>query len=178
MGDCASGEETMRVLGYDARVPRQALAGEWDGERRRTFLLRPDSEVPLSVDPMIWPSLMVDGSADYESSLAPRAEGARSAVRGREAEIVAVTEGDEPLPGDDWVLLGWDVANSRLVSGIANCEKDAEEWRPLRRRWVGELNDQGLFSDYGAADECRAEVNRLLGEYAPFSVYGLWVWEP
>jgi hypothetical protein len=175
----------MRVLGYDARVPRTALGGEWSGERRQRFLLRPDAEVPLSVDTMIWPSLiraagnLPEGvDVDYESSLAARPEQVRAAVRGQDAEIVGITEGDEPLLGEAWILLGWDIADRWLLSGIANCGKDAEEWRPLRQRWVSELNDNNLFADYGAAEECRPEIERLVPEHAPFSVYGLWLWAP
>jgi hypothetical protein len=175
----------MRVLGYDARVPRGVLASEWDGDRRRRFLLRPDSEIPLSVDTMIWPSLVKRAGGvpegvdrNYESSLASRPEEVRAAVRGQEAEIVAITEGDEPLSNDDWILVGWDLANRWLLSGIGNCGKDAEEWRPIRQRWVEEVNENNLFADYGSADEFRAEVDRLVPEHAPFTVYGLWVWAP
>lgn len=175
----------MRVLGYDARVPRAALGGEWTGERRRRFLLRPDADTPLSVDTMIWPSLIRDSAAlpegvdaDYESSLAPRPEQVRSAVRGRDAEVIGITEGDEPMPGEEWTLLGWDIADRRLLSGISNCGKDAEEWRPVRQRWVAEVNDHNLFTDYSSADEVRLEIDRLVPEHAPFTVYGVWLWAP
>jgi hypothetical protein len=175
----------MRVLGYDARVPRALLAGEWDGARRQRFLLRPDVTIPLSVDTMIWPSLLIDTGRlpagvepNYETSLAARPEQVRAAVRGREAEIIGITEGDEPLAGDDWVLLGWDIADGAVISGISNCGIEPEEWRPIRKRWVDEVNDNNLFSDYGAADECRKDIDRLVPEHAPFTVYGLWLWAP
>jgi hypothetical protein len=175
----------MRVLGYDARIPRGVLASEWDGERRHRFLLKPDANVPLSVDTMIWPSMVMRAGGvpqgpdrNYESSLASRPEEVRAAVRGQQAEIVAITEGDEALSHDDWILLGWDIADQWLLSGIANCGKEAEEWRPIRKRWVDEVNEHNLFSDYGSADECRAEVDKLVPEHAPFRVYGLWLWAP
>lgn len=168
----------MRVLGYDGRLPRGRLATLWDGARRRQFLLRPDTEAPLSVDPMIWPSLVIGSDTDYQHALASRREQVRTALQGREAEYVAITEGDEPIESADWILLGWDIAGPGLVSGIANNAKDAEQWRPVRRRWVDEMNDHGLFTDYGAADECLSEVARLIPEHTPFSVYGLWLWEP
>ncbi|HET8549510.1 MAG TPA: hypothetical protein VFL57_15965 [Bryobacteraceae bacterium] len=175
----------MRVLGYDARVPRTLLANEWDAARRQQFLLRPDAAVPLSVDTMVWPSLIIRGGSlpevvepNYETSLAARPEEVRAAVRGRKAEIVAITEGDDPLPGEEWVLLGWDIADGYTLSGISNCGVSPEEWRPIRQRWASEVNDNNLFSDYGAADECRNDIDQLVPEHAPFAVYGLWVWEP
>jgi hypothetical protein len=110
--------------------------------------------------------------------LAARAEEVRAAVRGRDAEIIGITEGDEPLAGDDWLLLGWDIADQWVLSGISNCGIGPEEWRPVRQRWSDEVNDYNLFSEYGAADGCRKDIDRLVPEHAPFTVYGLWVWAP
>ena len=56
---------------------------------------------------------------------------------------MAITQGDEPLEGEDWILLGWDIAAGGLVSGIANMAKDPEEWRPVRRRWLDEIQRPG-----------------------------------
>jgi hypothetical protein len=42
------------ILGFDARPPEPP---EWDERRRRAFLFRLDVRRPLSVDPLVWPSL-------------------------------------------------------------------------------------------------------------------------
>jgi hypothetical protein len=44
------------VLGYDARWRPHRLAPRWPTERRDRFLLR-DSDGPLSVDHLVWPSV-------------------------------------------------------------------------------------------------------------------------
>ena len=46
-----------RVLGFDARVAVEAVGKYWDAGRRRAYLLRDDVDYPLSVDPLVWPSL-------------------------------------------------------------------------------------------------------------------------
>jgi hypothetical protein len=43
-------------LGFDLRLRPADLVAAWTTDRRRQYLLRDDVEVPLSVDPMVWPS--------------------------------------------------------------------------------------------------------------------------
>ena len=43
-------------LGFDLRLDPVNLARGWSAERRRQYLLRDDIEVPISIDPMVWPS--------------------------------------------------------------------------------------------------------------------------
>jgi hypothetical protein len=43
-------------LGFDVRLDPVNLARAWSAERRTQYLLRDDIEVPISIDPMVWPS--------------------------------------------------------------------------------------------------------------------------
>ena len=47
-----------RLMRFDVRLPKDEYVGTlWDEEHRNRFLLRPEIEWPLSVDPMVWPSV-------------------------------------------------------------------------------------------------------------------------
>lgn len=47
-----------RVIRFDARLDKDDYVKKlWDSEHRDCFLLKPDIEWPLSVDPMAWPSV-------------------------------------------------------------------------------------------------------------------------
>jgi len=41
------------ILGFDARDMRD----HWSDDRKRKFLFRPDVRIPLSTDPIVWPSV-------------------------------------------------------------------------------------------------------------------------
>ena len=43
-------------IGFDVRLDPVNLARGWSGDRRKQYLLRDDIDVPISVDPMVWPS--------------------------------------------------------------------------------------------------------------------------
>jgi hypothetical protein len=43
-------------LGFDVRLDPVNLARGWSAKRRTQFLLRDDIDVPISIDPMVWPS--------------------------------------------------------------------------------------------------------------------------
>jgi hypothetical protein len=45
-----------QFLGFDLRLDPVNLARGWSAERRRQYLLRDDIDVPISIDPMVWPS--------------------------------------------------------------------------------------------------------------------------
>ena len=47
-----------RLIRYDVRSNRDDYVTRfWDEERRNLFLLRPDIDWPLSIDPVVWPSI-------------------------------------------------------------------------------------------------------------------------
>lgn len=95
---------TPRLLITDARL-RRDLIPEWFAERRAMYLLRDDLPIALSVDPKVWPR---------------RGPCERVAI-----EVRAPSDSDEwrgyPewTPPADLVLLGYDIADAVLTSGLS-----------------------------------------------------------
>ena len=54
------------LLGFDARERFLEAGSLWAPERRGIYLLREDVQKPLSVDPLVWPSLFGEGLPDAE----------------------------------------------------------------------------------------------------------------
>lgn len=74
-----------------------------------------------------------------------------------------------------WSLLGFDVADGSLLSGLMNCGYAADEVGALRARWEPRLNDRHLFSSIGDALAFRDVTDGRVPEHAPFFVYGLYL---
>lgn len=117
-------------------------------------------DTPLSVDEDIWPKAK---------------EGDPSSVR------VAVLRGGNEQSGhtDDldetryWPVLGYDVADEWLVSGLVNCGYAREEKQRLSKVWIVSLTRHGLFRDANAAIDFVKVANERVPEHAPFFVYEL-----
>ena len=75
----------------------------------------------------------------------------------------------------DWPLLGFDVGDGCLLSGLMNCGYEDDERRALTEEWGSRLNEHHLFRDPGSAFAFRLPSNRRVAEHAPFFVYGLWL---
>lgn len=192
------------LLGFDARVMSLAPDATWDAVRRGLYLLRSDVQKPLSVDPMVWPSLFGDRVQVPEwrgpnqglwddlyrmrtslSQLAP-AEHWTIAVSWVSAEGFSkpsVHEGPyrermtPPTIGDAWKPLGFDVADAGLTSGLSNCGYQQTEIAGLRATWASHLNEHHLFGDLKRALAFRDLTDRRVPEHAPFFVYALWLIE-
>ncbi len=74
----------------------------------------------------------------------------------------------------EWELLGYDVSDGFLLSGLSNCGYREDESEELKRKFGGNLNQYHLFGDLEAAREFREIRNEQVPEHAPFFVYGLW----
>jgi hypothetical protein len=76
-----------------------------------------------------------------------------------------------------WDSLGFDVADSDLLSGLMNCGFDEAELTTValeaRALWSRELNEYSLFDNYEAADAFRAYSDERVPEHAPFYVFRL-----
>jgi hypothetical protein len=47
-----------RIVRFDVRLDKgDYVDTRWDKEQRNTYLLRPDVDWPLSIDPLVWPSV-------------------------------------------------------------------------------------------------------------------------
>ncbi len=88
------------------------------------------------------------------------------------------TSGLEPArnpAGTDpsWPLLGYDVADRGLFSGLTDCAYTASEWSRLAPVWAARLSEHHLFVDVGDAEQYCAESSRRVPEHAPFFVFEL-----
>lgn len=71
-------------------------------------------------------------------------------------------------------LLGFDVADSALVSGLSNCSYKTEEKHNLREGWSEKLNEHGLFRNVDDAIGFKSINDRRVSGHAPFWVFGLY----
>jgi hypothetical protein len=78
------------------------------------------------------------------------------------------------VAGDAWHLLGYDVADASLLSGLSNCGYPGEEIGDLTARWSRHLNEHHLFDDPEEADVFRRSTDQEVPEHKPFYVYGVW----
>ncbi len=74
-----------------------------------------------------------------------------------------------------WKLLGFDVSDGSLLSGLSNCGYAAEESKSLRAQWRGHLNQHHLFEEPASASGFCRLTDARVPEHAPFCVYGLYV---
>lgn len=182
-------------IGFDLRLALGVANSEWTADRRNGYLMKPQISFPLSVDPVVWPralptsgdgplGLWLDLSV-FEAEQAVDA-GARIAIG------VAFQTVDEEIkrylasyvapcrpltPEVSWPFLGYDVADSALISGLSNCGfvSGLDDSAALQAEWASRLNDHGLFVEWTDAAVFRKEIGIRLPEHAPFFVFGLWL---
>ena len=186
-----------RLVGFDARET------ELDGRKtpipvhiREAFLLRPEIELPYSVDGHIWPSVwtMNDQSQDNENGLwlnLARMQ-KRLVETGRTAILIAVellvprnipafgfpdplivSTSEPPAVPEGSVCLGFDVADAGFFSGLSDCGYSEEERAELRPKWHYRINDLGLLKSEQDAREFKELSDVRVSEHAPFWVFRL-----
>jgi hypothetical protein len=171
-----------RLLGFDVR---QAPGARWSADRRAQFLLRPELMAPLSVDEGVWPSAVPEttswrgGPQNLWSHLAslPRAEWTLAVAQVCFEGTPSPFTTDETTPtqlDESWTLLGYDVADTWLLSGLSNCGYHTDEVAPLRGTWGPRLNDHHLFGQLDDARAFAALSGRRVSAHAPFFVFALW----
>jgi hypothetical protein len=187
-----------RLLGFDAGENEQ------DGRKtpipihvREVFLLRPEIELPYSVDGHVWPSVwgMSDQSPDNENGLWLNLARMQQQLveHGRTAILVAVellVPSNLPAFGFPYSLidstpepqtvpegstcLGFDVADSGFWSGLSNCGYSEEDRARLRPAWQSKINDFGLLKSEQDAIMFKGMTDARVPEHAPFWVYKLY----
>jgi hypothetical protein len=180
-------------IGFDLREPMDGARSDWSAVRRSAFLIRPDVQQPISVDRSVWPSI-AEPSAEHPLGLWFRAEGLLQLAEDRltlakesvVVELAALTDGEsyywervfEGLGLDEggdsslsFHLLGYDVADRYLVSGVSNCEVSEPERAALRDMWSSSVNKYGLFGVVEDALKFRAVCDDSIREHSPFCVY-------
>jgi hypothetical protein len=77
---------------------------------------------------------------------------------------------------DGWRLLGYDVANPKLYSGLTNApyHTEHEDVFSLQVRWAKHLNDRHLFVPFEEAKGFTTIVEQRARRLAPFGVFGVW----
>lgn len=196
--------KTEHILGYDVRIAPAQTGALWPQSRRDGYLYRADVQTVLSVDTMVWPALpdecgcRLPSTVFSVSDLWPRLPLLRTAVECAVAapphQIISVSlvaEGSpEHHPALDYLdgtveldkralaapLLGFDVADTWLLSALTNCGflPGYDDIDRLREHWAPHLNDNHLFTDLDAAIAFREMSDqRLAGDHAPTFVYAI-----
>lgn len=101
-------------------------------------------------------------------------DGALRALGSPWEEVLDETVEPEVL-GDDWQLIGYDVADRYLTSGLSNCGYDENEKKKLPiKNWAARINDYGLLERLDWAVEFKQLTDQRVREHAPFLVFGLY----
>lgn len=80
-----------------------------------------------------------------------------------------VTSESDAIIGEQHIhLLGFDVCDDILLSGLMNCGISADHHAKLRRKYAGSINMHGLFDVAEGANEYAADVSQIVPEHAPF----------
>lgn len=75
----------------------------------------------------------------------------------------------EETPSEPHIqLLGFDVCDEWLLSGLMNCGMGASDQATLRQKYAGKINLHGLFDEYETASNYSLDVNKIIPEHAPF----------
>jgi hypothetical protein len=185
---------------------RPESASTWDEARRASYLFRQDVSRPFSTDTTVWPSVFgLDGESppperfgfqdawDDLDKLQTRLRDMGSGPAqpcyviaisvfggGRPEQEMWDTLVPVPTPAArsaEWSLLGFDVSDRWLLSGLSNCgfTPETEDVGELRKRWAPRLNRHHLFTEFAAAAEFRGLSDERVKEHAPFYVFGLWL---
>lgn len=182
-------------LGYDIRTSLEGhIEKSWDAARRYDYLLRPETTRPVSVDRMIWPSLLTNEAPPFgllttlDELVRSIEELERSA--GGELTLIGVygfPNRESTVPAA-WSMamgtqrtsecihgvstdLGFDVADEFLLSGLSNCQLTPEERGRICERWSQNVNMYGLLDDLESALRVKTVYDRLVPEHSPFYVY-------
>ena len=198
--------ETVVLAGFDARRPYNEPAPSRSAEEREMFLLRPEVTNVLSVSSSIWSSMLdVDPAltrppgllgpiqdlwGDLEFLLSCLDEQWGSPWK--PCTVIAIgavftmenaglwphpLEGVNPSrPDSKWHLLGYDVADAWLTSGLSGFGylPEVEDIHDARAKWGGKLNRFHLFDRYDHADKFRHASDSRVSEHAPFFVFAIW----
>jgi hypothetical protein len=78
-------------------------------------------------------------------------------------------------PDANWLLLGYDIANSGFMSAVSNCGLTEDEREPMRAMWGRYLNDVGLFAEFSSADAFCRDANVRISDDGPFYVFELFL---
>ncbi len=158
-------------------------------DRRAQFLLRRDVPSVRSVDTLVWERppglprppvperLWPDLSALSAAAHALDRAGTvvvRITALGEDAPTPESLDPAGPPPAGTYDLLGYDVADYDLLSGLTNCGYSPEEAASLAPIWAPLLNEWHLFGNPGDAMAYADVTEKRVPEHAPFYAYGIY----
>ncbi len=141
---------------------RASRPSDWSDDRRREYLLAPSVTAPFSVDRQVWPEAEA-GTLVFVSFVAAQP-----------SDEEALGDWNRVDAGPDLELLGYDVADNGMLSGLMNCGYEASEREAAQAKWRGALNEHHLFAAVADALAFRTYAEARVPEHAPFFVYGLY----
>lgn len=77
---------------------------------------------------------------------------------------------------DSWNLVGYDIADQDLTSGLSNCGYSVVELAALRNEWKNRINEYGLFDSFEDALSFRDLTAKRVPSHSPFYVYSI-LWD-
>lgn len=194
------------MLGFDAREMWLSPKEDQYEDDRYSFFLRKNVIKQLSVSTTFWNSIFqIDETLPRPQWIGPiqslwdNLQILQTYLYQSEARpywIIAVTlcsdlcEGEEletwklraanirpAIPDKAWELLGYDVADEWLHSGLTNWgfDKLTEDVEGIRKKYVPALNAYHLFDALETATEFRILSDERVREHAPFFVFGVWL---
>jgi hypothetical protein len=73
----------------------------------------------------------------------------------------------------DWNLIGYDIADQDMISGLSNCSYCADEIMSLQAAWKSRINEHGLFDSFDEAMCFKDLTEKRVSSHAPFYIYSL-----
>jgi hypothetical protein len=74
-----------------------------------------------------------------------------------------------------WALLGYDVSDKWLLSGLSDCGTTETEMQILRQTYASDLNEHHLFDAIKPAVDFMHVSDERVRAHAPFFVFGIWL---
>jgi hypothetical protein len=74
----------------------------------------------------------------------------------------------------EWKLLGYDVSDQYLLSGLMNAGYTSEEYLEFQLKWRKHLNEYHLFSNLDIAKDFVQVTDKRVFGHIPFSIYGIY----
>jgi hypothetical protein len=173
------------TIGFDLR---SAVSDpSWTADRRTRHLLRRDVASVRSVDTLVWAQPLEFPPAPEPGGLWPDLSDLSAAAHGldhADAMVVRITAFEEDGPSPEststgpaagrYDLLGYDVADYYLLSGLTNCGYKPQEAASLAPAWAPLLNKWHLFGNPEDATAFAAVTAERVPEHAPFFAYGIY----
>jgi hypothetical protein len=192
-------QHTELLIGFDARENFLSFKNLWNAQRIKGYLLRENLVKPLSVDVMVWDSIFHVLGVSIPDWVGPRQvwnnfEMLNNFIEENQVNssywLVGITQWMTEFEktafedlyqiklsvrSKDWKLLGFDVADYFLLSGLMNAGYSAQERKILRQLWAKYLNQYGLFEDFDTALKFKFLTDQRVKEHSPFYVYGMYL---